>query len=81
MIDLVSTGIFALVAGMTLVQWLLPALPVSTADAATVSTAKAIVGSSIAALVVSFAYLSVRILSEFTNWLGHHMPRLNTRQH
>ena len=79
-IDFVSTATFALVIGMTLVQWLLPTLPAPMADAVTLSTAKAIVGCSIAALIVPFAYLTVRMLSEFTNWLGHNTPCLKSLQ-
>jgi hypothetical protein len=79
-IDFLSTGIFALVIGMTLVQWLLPTLPGPMVDTVTLSTAKAIVGLSIAALIVPFAYLSVRMLSEFATWLGQHTPKLKTQQ-
>ena len=75
-IDFVSTGTFALVVGMTLVQFLLPNVPAPMADTVTLSTAKAIVGGSIAALIVPFAYLSVRMISEFINWLGPNLPVL-----
>ena len=75
-IDFVSTGTFALVVGMTLVQFLLPSVPAPMADAVTLSTAKGIVGCSIAALIVPFAYLSVRMVSEFINWLGPNLPVL-----
>ena len=79
-IDFLSTGIFAMAIGMILVQWLLPTLPSPMVDAVTLSTAKAIVGTSIAALVVPFAYLSVRMLGEFTLWIGQNMPELKTKQ-
>lgn len=75
-IDFVSTGTFALVVGMTLVQFLLPTVPAPMADAVTLSTAKGIVGCSIAALIVPFAYLTVRMVSEFINWLGPNLPVL-----
>lgn len=76
MIDFVSTATFALVIGMTLVHWLLPAVPAPVADTVTLSTAKAVVGSSIAALLVPFAYLTVRMLSAFSIWLAQHTPAL-----
>lgn len=79
-IDFVSTGTFALVVGMTLVQFLLPSVPGPMADAVTLSTAKGIVGCSIAALIVPFAYLSVRMVSEFINWLGPNLPVLKGQQ-
>ena len=80
-IDFVSTGTFALVVGMTLVQFLMPSVPGPMADAVTLSTAKGIVGCSIAALIVPFAYLTVRMVSEFINWLGPNLPALKGQKH
>ena len=80
-IDFVSTGTFALVVGMTLVQFLLPTVPAPMADTVTLSTAKGIVGCSIAALIVPFAYLTVRMVSEFINWLGPNLPVLNSQKY